>query len=36
MSSEAISTPEIDRQLYAKYGLSDREIAFIEEKVREM
>lgn len=30
------SIAEIDRQLYAKYGLSDREIAFIEEKVREM
>ena len=27
---------EIDRQLYAKYGLSVDEIAFIEEKVREM
>ena len=30
------SIAEVDRQLYAKYGLSDREIAFIEEKVREM
>lgn len=27
---------EIDRQLYAKYGLDVDEIAFIEEKVREM
>ena len=30
------SIAEIDLQLYAKYGLNDREIAFIEEKVREM
>ncbi|OLT30932.1 restriction endonuclease [Kytococcus sp. CUA-901] len=28
--------PEIDRQLYAKYGLDDDEIAFIEEKVKPM
>ena len=28
--------PEIDRQLYRKYNLSDDEIAFIEEHVREM
>lgn len=27
---------DIDRQLYAKYGLDDTEIAFIEEKVRAM
>ena len=27
---------EIDRQLYAKYGLSDEEIAFIERRVKEM
>ena len=27
---------EIDQQLYKKYGLSDEEIAFIEEKVKEM
>lgn len=27
---------EIDQQLYAKYGLSDEEIDFIESKVREM
>lgn len=26
--------PEIDRQLYAKYGLSDDEISFIEEKIK--
>jgi hypothetical protein len=30
------SIPEIDRLLYAKYGLDDREIAFIEEKVAGM
>ncbi|WP_332400571.1 Eco57I restriction-modification methylase domain-containing protein [Lactococcus laudensis] len=30
------STPEIDQQLYAKYGLSQDEIAFIEEKVKAM
>lgn len=30
------SIPEIDRQLYKKYGLSKDEIAFIESKVREM
>lgn len=28
--------PHIDRQLYAKYGLDDKEIAFIEEKVKAM
>ena len=28
--------PEIDQQLYTKYGLDKKEIAFIEEKVREM
>ena len=28
--------PEIDRQLYAKYGLDEQEIAFIEEKVKAM
>lgn len=28
--------PEIDQQLYAKYGLDDDEIAFIEEKVKPM
>lgn len=27
---------QIDQQLYKKYGLSEKEIAFIEEKVREM
>lgn len=27
---------EIDRQLYAKYGLDEKEIAFIEEKVKAM
>jgi type II restriction enzyme len=30
------SIPDIDRQLYAKYGLDEREIAFIEEKVKAM
>lgn len=30
------SIAEIDQQLYKKYGLSDEEIAFIEEKVQEM
>ena len=30
------SISDIDQQLYAKYGLSDDEIAFIEEKVKEM
>jgi len=30
------SIPEIDRQLYAKYGLDEKEIAFIEEKVKPM
>lgn len=28
--------PEIDRQLYAKYGLDEAEIAFIESHVKEM
>ena len=27
---------QIDQQLYKKYGLDEREIKFIEEKVREM
>ena len=30
------SIPEIDRQLYFKYGLDEKEIAFIEEKVKPM
>ena len=30
------SIPEIDQQLYAKYGLDKKEIAFIEEKVQPM
>ncbi|HDR1095042.1 TPA: Eco57I restriction-modification methylase domain-containing protein [Pasteurella multocida] len=30
------SIPEIDQQLYQKYGLDEREIAFIEGKVRAM
>ena len=30
------SIPEIDKQLYKKYGLSAEEISFIESKVREM
>ncbi len=32
----SLSVPEIDRQLYEKYGLSDLEIDFIETHVREM
>ena len=31
-----LSTKEIDRQLYRKYGLTPQEIAFIEEKVKPM
>lgn len=30
------SVAEIDKQLYAKYGLDDAEIAFIESHVKEM
>ena len=30
------SIPDIDRQLYAKYGLSNEEIQFIESHVKEM
>jgi superfamily II DNA or RNA helicase len=30
------SIPDIDRQLYKKYGLDEKEIAFIEEKVKAM
>lgn len=30
------SAPDIDRQLYVKYGLSSDEIAFIENKIKEM
>lgn len=30
------SIPEIDQQLYKKYGLSEEEIAFIEEKIKSM
>jgi hypothetical protein len=30
------SIPEIDKQLYTKYGLDENEIAFIEEKVTAM
>lgn len=30
------SIPEIDQQMYAKYGLDDEEIAFVEEKVTPM
>ena len=32
----SLPVPEIDRQLYAKYGLSEEEIAFIESHVKEM
>jgi hypothetical protein len=28
--------PEIDRQLYAKYGLDENEIIFIEKKIKPM
>lgn len=30
------SIPEIDQQLYAKYGLDETEISFIESHVKEM
>ena len=30
------SIPEIDQQLYRKYGLDETEIAFIESHVKEM
>lgn len=30
------TTDEIDRQLYAKYGLDDEEIEFIESMIRPM
>lgn len=30
------SIAQIDQQLYKKYGLNEKEIAFIEEKVRAM
>lgn len=30
------SVPEIDQQLYAKYGLDEKEIQFIETHVKEM
>lgn len=30
------SIKQIDEQLYKKYGLTDKEIAFIEEKVQAM
>jgi hypothetical protein len=30
------SIAEIDKQLYAKYGLSDEEIAFIEKMIKPM
>jgi hypothetical protein len=32
----SVSIPNIDRQLYQKYGLSDDEINFIETHVKEM
>ena len=32
----SVSISEIDKQLYKKYGLDEKEIAFIEEKVKEM
>lgn len=30
------SIADIDKQLYAKYGLSDEEVSFIESHVKEM
>ena len=30
------SIPEIDQQLYRKYGLDEKEISFIESHVKEM
>ena len=30
------SVAEIDRQLYAKYGLSEDEVAFVEKMIKEM
>ena len=30
------SIPEIDRQLYAKYGLTEEEIGFIESMIKPM
>ncbi|WP_281054622.1 hypothetical protein [Treponema saccharophilum] len=30
------SIPEIDKQLYRKYGLSEEEIAFIEKMIKPM
>lgn len=30
------SVADIDRQLYAKYGLDEKEVAFIESHVKEM
>ena len=32
----SVSVPEIDRQLYAKYGLTDEEIEFIESMIKPM
>lgn len=32
----SVSIPNIDKQLYKKYGLSDEEILFIEDNVKEM
>lgn len=32
----SVSISEIDKQLYKKYGLDEKEIVFIEEKVKEM
>ena len=32
----SVSIPEIDEQLYQKYGLSDDEIAFIEKMIKPM
>ena len=32
----SVSIPEIDEQLYEKYGLSEDEIAFIEKMIKPM
>ena len=32
----SVSIPDIDEQLYQKYGLSDDEIAFIEKMIKPM
>lgn len=36
IDSKSLPVPQIDEQLYAKYGLSDDEIDFIESHVKAM